>query len=428
MTLIEFFDKDAIENVCSSLAGNPERVIFLGDRRKLMEKHAERYRAVLSARGAEPEILCRTVNKNKMQAIVDALSGIVEEYDDCVFDLTGGDDLYLVAGGIIFEKYRDRGVQMHRFNLWNNSILDCDQDGQTILTEAAPVLTVDENIRIYGGDVVYEKDRPAPSSADWTRCWDMSSDFREDILALWKISKGNPRLWNTQIGFLKIADQFRGSDPLEVDVATPYLRDAVSRSGGDYTVIRGIFKELCRAGLLRSCSIGDERFSVSYKNEQVKRCLTVEGQVLELRIYLAALEATENDGSLTYNDVMTGVTIDWDGNIHEEENTYDTENEIDVLLIHGTIPVFVSCKNGGVDKDELYKLNAVAARFGGKYAKKVLVATSLDDSAASNYLRQRAADMGIRLVEGYSHNGSYRNLTEMSDAELNRVVRSFWSN
>ena len=147
-----------------------------------------------------------------------------------------------------------------------------------------------------------------------------------------------------------------------------------------------------------------------------------------MKVFLAALEAQEKDGSSTYNDVMNGVYIDWDGDINTDKNGYDTENEIDVMMMHGMVPVFVSCKNGYIDKDELYKLNAVATRFGGKYAKKVLVASSLDDSNASNYLRQRADDMGIRLVEGYSNNGNYKDFTDMNDVEINRVIRSLWSN
>ena len=112
MTFIEFFEKDAIENICSGLIQAPDRVILLGDKQKLMQKHAARYKAILRARGAEVEFISRAVNKNKMQAILSVLSAIVEEYDDCVFDLTGGEDLYLVATGIIFERYKDRNLPL----------------------------------------------------------------------------------------------------------------------------------------------------------------------------------------------------------------------------------------------------------------------------------------------------------------------------
>ena len=36
----------------------------------------------------------------------------------------------------------------------------------------------------------------------------------------------------------------------------------------------------------------------------------------EETISVTYLEASEKDGSHTYNDVMTGVFIDWDGDVH----------------------------------------------------------------------------------------------------------------
>ena len=424
MTLIEFFEKDAIENICSSLTKAPDRVILIGDKLKLMQRQAENYKAILSARGLDVEFICRAVNKNKMQTIIDALFMFVEQYDDCVFDLTGGEDLYLVAAGIVSERYRDKNIQMHRFNIRNNTIIDCDEDGKTILESAAPVLSIEENIRIYGGDIVYDENRE-----NTTFRWDMTPDFKRDINAMWDICRQDARLWNTQVCVLEAAERLVGyTDDLEISVPTEHLKDAVRRNGGTYVVIRRIMDGLYNAGLLKEYSADDDMFSLTYKNEQVKYCLTVAGQALEMKVFLAALEAHENDGTKTYNDVMNGVYIDWDGDISTDQDGYDTENEIDVMMMHGMVPVFVSCKNGYIDKDELYKLNAVATRFGGKYAKKVLVATSLDDSDFSNYLRQRAEDMGIRLVEGYSHNGNYKDFTDMNDVEINRVIRSLWSN
>ena len=424
MTFIEFFEKDAIENICSSLAKAPERVFLIGDKQKLMQKHAERYKAILQARGVEVEFICRAVNKNKIQTIIDALSAIVEEYDDCVFDLTGGEDLYLVATGIVFEKYKDRNIQMHRFNIRNNTIVDGDQDGQTILTEQGPELSVEENIRIFGGDIIYDD-----CQEDKTCRWDMNADFREDINSMWEICCKDTRLWNTQICVLETAEKLTGrTDDLKIKIPTDYLINTVERNGGSYVNNRRIMNGLYHAGLLTAYSVDDDMFSIAFKNEQVKYCLTVAGQVLEMRVFLAALEAQESDGSKTYNDAMNGVCIDWDGNISHDQSGYDTENEIDVIMMHGMVPVFVSCKNGCVDKEELYKLNAVATRFGGKYVKKVLIATSLDGSDYSNYLRQRAKDMGIRLVEGYSHNGVYKDFTDMDKDDINRVIRSLWSN
>ena len=162
--------------------------------------------------------------------------------------------------------------------------------------------------------------------------------------------------------------------------------------------------------------------TVSFKNEQVKKCLTKAGQALEMKVFITAKSVLDKENIPVYDDALNGVVIDWDGEFHDEEveDLYDTENEIDVLLMHDIVPVFVSCKNGIVTSDELYKLDAVAERFGGQYAKKVLVATSIDClGEAGKYLRQRAKDMNIRLVE---------NIQDLDDVELAQKIKSFWSN
>lgn len=422
MTLIEFFEKDAIENICSSLTKTPDRVILLGDKLKLLQRHVDNYKKIFTSRGMNVEFICRTINKNKMQTIISALSAIVEQYDDCVFDLTGGEDLYLVAAGVVSERYKEKAIQMHRFNIRNNTIIDGDEDGKTILENETPVLSVEENIRIYGGDIIYDENRE-----NATFRWDMTSDFKRDINLMWDICRQDPRLWNTQICVFEAAEKLSGyKEGLEVCVPTDYLKDSVKRIGGTYVTNWRILEGLRNFGLLKGCFIDDNIFSLTYKNRQVKHCLTVAGKILEMKVFLAALDAQDKDGSKTYNDVMNGVVIDWDGDVNTDSS--GTENEVDVMMMHGMVPVFVSCKNGCIDKEELYKLNTVATRFGGKYAKKVLVVTSLDKSDSSNYLRQRAEDMGIRLIEGYSHNGKEQNFVDMDDNEINRLVRHLWAN
>ena len=96
-----------------------------------------------------------------------------------------------------------------------------------------------------------------------------------------------------------------------------------------------------------------------------------------------------------------GVHIDWDGVVHDSSQRIpETRNEIDVLVTRGVTPLFISCKNGDVDEEELCKLHTVATRFGGETAKKMLVATNLQkkNPMATNAFIQRAKDMGIHLV------------------------------
>ena len=50
--------------------------------------------------------------------------------------------------------------------------------------------------------------------------------------------------------------------------------------------------------------------------------------------------------------------------------------------------------------EELYKLNTVSRRFGGKYAKKVLVAPELDDETLSGKsIEMRAKELGMRVID-----------------------------
>ena len=128
MTLIEFLDHDDIENVCSSLTLCPDKVILLSSNKTLREKCAARYQRFFTARNREIEFVTESINRNDMQALLKKLSSIVENNENCVFDVTGGDDLCLVAIGILLERYKDRSIQLHRINVTNGSIFDIAQN------------------------------------------------------------------------------------------------------------------------------------------------------------------------------------------------------------------------------------------------------------------------------------------------------------
>lgn len=415
MTYIEFFDKTAVENICACLTKAPTRVIFIGDKGKEMKKAVARYARVMEDRGHQVEFIVKTVNRNNLGAIITELSKIVEKYDNCCFDLTGGEDLYLVAAGAVRERYPEKNIQMHWFNLKSNTIADCDQDGTTIMTEP-PHLTVEEQVRIYGGDVVYDDEKPLG-----THRWDMNSEFCEDIHKMWDICCRSPRRWNTLMGVLVAAQNVAepDGDPLVLLAQKEKVVAKLAEKNHYFLWAPEIMRSLFAAGLLTSCDCNETTIRVAYKNEQVRRLMGNAGKILEMKIYALARELTEPDGKPVYGDVMTGVCIDWDGNTQDAQESYDTVNEIDVVLMRNMVPVFVSCKNGRIDHEELYKLVSVTERFGGKYARKVLIANSLDpESDFCKHLSQRAADMGIILVP---------NIYLLEEEALSRLVRNFWT-
>lgn len=419
MTYIEFFDKNASENITACLTYVPERVIYIGDNSNLIKSHIANYQRVFTERGHNIEFYYKTITKSNLDNAVNLLSQLVETYDDCVFDVTGGDEMLNLALGIVYSRNPHKNLQIHRFNLRNNTIHDYDKDGTTIYHDT-PALSVVENIRIYGGDVVF-----GTVDEDNTYAWDLNEDFLRDVAKIWDACKNNVRLWNVQIGIFEAVKEIgiASEDGLTTTVSRTALENYLIRHKMKYKKAKGLINYLLKHGLLTWFDDeSDDYVTVSYKNKQVKKCLTTAGQALEMKVYIAARETVDKEGVPVYQDCLNGVMIDWDGELHDEEKEeiYDTENEIDVLLMHGVVPVFVSCKNGIVRPEELYKLNTVAERFGGQYAKKVLITTSLDAMGETGeYIRQRAVDMKIRLIE---------NIQNMDDEELARKIRSFWSN
>ena len=417
MTYIEFFDKTAAENICTCLTYTPDRVIYIGDNSNVMKRHIAHYARVFADRGCNIEFIYKTVSKSNLDNAVEVLSGIVERYDDCVFDITGGEEILNLALGVVYAKYPEKKLQIHRINLRNNVVYDCDKDGTTVY-QNTPTLSIEENVRIYGGDIVY-----GSIEEDNTYKWNFTPDFLRDISLIWNVCRGDVRYWNTQIGILEGAEKVGTVSGLTTVVSKNALEGYLSRHNAKYKKASGIVTYLLRNGLLTAFDDTDEaKLVISYKNEQVKKCLTKAGQALEMKVYAIARGILDADGQPVYNDALNGVVIDWDGVLHDEkvDDVYDTDNEIDVLLMHDMVPVFISCKNGIIRSEELYKLSTVAERFGGPYAKKVLIATSLQYlGEAGEYLRQRAKDMNIKVIE---------DVQDMDDAELAKKLKNLWCN
>ena len=377
MTVVEFFDKNSIENIVGALSQISKKIVFVGDSRKRIEKSIKDYLAVTRGRGLDVQFEYQIVNRNDLMNIVKALSHIAESEEKCAFDLSGGDDLYLVAVGMVYKMYPEK-VMLHRFNVNNGTICDCDADGKVLASKSTEI-SVEENIRIYGGKVLFEDDKNAS-----TIKWDFGEDFIGDIFRIWELCRKNPTEWNKQTTLLEgLCTPFRENGQTKVHFKTD------DKNGFK----KGLLLDFNRDYLIKDLVFSDNEASFEFKNEQVMRVLTKAGSALELIVTLE-----DKEGKSLYNSILTGVLIDWDGVVPKDGP--NVENEIDVLAMRGLVPVFVSCKNGQVMIDELYKLAQVAETFGGDYAKKILVVSQLEKMGErAKYVLARAEEMGIRVIE-----------------------------
>jgi hypothetical protein len=260
-------------------------------------------------------------------------------------------------------------------------------------------LNCDEIIELHGGRIVY-----ADEKKNGTVRWNFELDgFREDVFKMWEICRKDNRLWNRNCAKLGELENFAHAAYgemecvcLDIDISKSY---AYAKNKKQLiNDVTAHIKRLHSAQLIENYRNDSDELRFRFKNEQVRQCLLKAGNVLELVTYLAATEAKTKIGLPVFCDALSGVVLDWDGKI---DGIRDTENEIDGLFIKEMIPVFVSCKNGNVDENELYKLSGVAEHFGTGFAKKVLVATDLQKNYASmGFFKARASEMNVTIIDG----------------------------
>lgn len=333
------------------------------------------------------------VSRYDFDEIVKKLKSIISNNEDCCFDLTGGKELVLTAMGALSSELL---VPMLQYDVRTGNLIrvkNCDG----IEDNKKASMTIREGIVLNGGEVEI-------TDAEWV----FNADFCRDLENIWQICKEDCNMWNRLSCVLAGLDKEENPDLLvrvNLNQINPLQLEDLKKSR--------VLEKLEDMGLILNYNIHRNVLSFRYKNAQVRRCIKKAGNILELYGYMIAKEI-ENEEKGYYDDLGIGVSVDWDGVIYERGRYIrDTKNEIDIFLMRDLIPVFVSCKNGEVTKEALYELSAVAEKFGGKYAKKVLLSTTLSSSIGTKKaLLQRARDMKIEVIEGV-HNMTREELKEV---------------
>ena len=374
-TLVELFDTCQIENVIAALRFKPEMIVFVGFKKIMTRKKTEDLKRFFETRKLNIKLEYKIVSRYDYEEIVAGINEIIDENEDTAFDLTGGKELVLVAMG---EIATTRGVPMFQFDVRSGEMIrvkNCENIPETEKTH----MTIEENVALSGGSVVEDIEHFK---------WNLTEDFKKDARTMWDICRKNCRAWNRNSGIIKMIEAANESGS-ELLVRTPVskVRDLPDEN---------IMDELAEAGIIKGYDKSGKEIVFEYKNEQVRRIIAKAGNILEFYVYMTAKHIQKEEPQY-YDDIDTGVFVDWDG---EFTGKSDTRNEIDIFIMRDLVPGFGSCKNGEVHKEALYELNTVAEKFGGEYAKKVLVCTYISYAGDSrNYILQRARDMKIEVIE-----------------------------
>ena len=402
-TLVELFDRSPIENIIGSLALKPDVTVFVGTDVRRMQRALPAYEAILRGRGIKTELLVRSAARSDLESTVAVLDALLDDRSDepdevCAVDISGGDETALLAVGAILGSRAGEKRNLYAFRCGPITRqatifrMDRTSEGHLSITkeqidytekgESPLYLTVDEMVRLHGGIIVSRSQTISPGAEE-----------EEDIEALWRISKRACADWNTLIG--RMSAEVSRSVGEEGVWAIPHS----SFGSGKNRLNRAFFDKLADAGLIRVTEQNGDMILFTYKNKIVRECLTKAGSILEYHTYCTALDLRRG-GMSVYDSAAIGVVLDWDGNPN------GTKNEVDVVLVRGVVPVFISCKNGDIDVDELYKVDTVAGKFGGTLSRRVLLSTVFLDPeskgfagpGAANTLEERAHDMSVRTI------------------------------
>ena len=371
MVIAELFSAEVSENVLAALCLQPENLIYLGSRSVMSDERIAAVRAFFRGRKTAPRLTFLRVGDRDYAGAGAAIRDILAKYPDCRFEMTGGSDLLLAALGTAAA---EKPLTMFE--------IDVRKQALSLLRGRAPELKpglfrplrgipVAEYLRLWGGEL---------AESSYTMAARLPEKLEQDVADLWRVYVQAPQIWTKQCTILANLCARSRSGGLSVSAPVP---EKCARSHID---------RLLKAKLISDYSEKGSVVSLRFRDQHVKRTLTRAGDLLELQVFLAA---RGEPGFFT--DAVMGAKIDWKGG----EVKGGTMNEIDGLLMHGAVPVFVSCKLGAVPKEALYEVDSVAARFGGAYAVKALVCSRLSGSeSARKAIRQRARDMDILLIEG----------------------------
>jgi hypothetical protein len=392
-TNIEFLDEEPIENIVAALNYDFDKMIYFGYPH-VIEAEKSRVQRFLKEECGVSTVEFVKVSETDFGSVIASMRSIIKrelnEGNKVSLDITGGESLVLVAAGILSREFN---LPISMCDIETDTLIECNEGAEHSVRVAAPKrkiqLDLHKYIRMQGGIIKDGADEPIYYSLG-----------KELIEKMYEISKNNADAWNdfsTMVA--KNAKDNKASDNYDdndICIKKPKnIKNLNEASAADkeasirYGQYIKILNELQSIGVVKSI---ESKTMVIYRHRSdvTKALLSKGGTLLELHTFYR-----EKDKS---DDCLRSVRLDWDGVIHEKPSD-DVNNEVDVMTLNGYIPTFISCKSGNMDKDQalhpIYELETVAARFGGKYAKKVFATVQ---PLRKVYI-ERAEALGIEVRE-----------------------------
>lgn len=383
----EFLGGEPIENLITCMNFRIDKVVFFGYH-EMIEKQKTRTDRFLKKYCGVQKVVFHSLSHNDLQSTLSTMRKEIQyeksQNNQIYFDITGGESLILVAFGMLSKEFE---TPMHMYDVSADKLIELDAGATTCISRDVEICKVEMSLKL----LVKMHGRKINRNLEKNIKGFSNPAFMDDVEKIYQIAKQNWDYWNPFADFLRNIMVPIDANTLQVSKRAQTVITALSTSGTKLKSINKlneIVDALEEEGILLDVEHTNGHYRFRFKNQEIKDCLWEGGSILELH--------TCQKESRTSDECQVGIHLDWDGVIHEQPGV-DVLNEIDVLSLKGNVPTFISCKSGKMGGQQslhaLYELETVSSRFGGKYAKKILVtAKELGD-----VYMERAKEMGIEV-------------------------------
>ena len=368
MVQIDFFDKDIVSTLLPVTTMEPDKVCFLIDKRKVASKEAQNVEIAIKKRLVNTVVEYNPVDIERLDDIYENLVRVVKENsgEECHIDLTGGTELMSACGYRVAKEFNIMPVYVdvrreHLLNVETGEVL-CD----------VKHLTLDDCLTATGAKRLRDS-RDIPPEEEFDSIIEISEVIFDNILDWQKLCQ-------------HIANRISQTGSMEIEIPGNICKSKKGLSAIEDVLENNGFWERIDEGESNSYRV------YRFADKRRRGYITTFGIWLEFYIYIQAIKV--------YEEAAVGVVIDW-----EEEDNIDTEdNEIDVMVMRRSIPIFVSCKMRKPVSGDLYEVGFMASKLAGARAKAVVATTYpvKEYGTSPKRMYQRMKKLKIGLIEADS--------------------------
>ncbi|MGS4809978.1 hypothetical protein [Streptococcus sp. Z554] len=358
--LIELYDTHAIEkNVYQAFVSDCDEILYLSTRKIAEEEKLSLKHFLMEQVPHLKQVHFRQFNLEK---ICQELDVFINDFETVTIDVFGGDNLLAI---VLYQYGLEKGIPIIAMDVdqgkqyaWERGKI-CDKQLEI------PSLSIEQLIALRGGKLLKSR-RPQHKA-----------EQNEAIKKLAHYAIENPEKWYQVTQYFALAK----TGDFHAETAK-----VLEGNGKTYSYPSTLIPLFIEANLLKIEEETSDSVSYSFPSSEAQLLCRTKGHILELYIYLLALE------SEYFDECMIGAEIDWNGIFPEIDNV---QNEIDVVLRKDYSVVFISCKMTDLSVEAINELEVYANHFAGDNCLKLIVCSGRINPVFSN----RCQEYGVSIIK-----------------------------